>query len=290
MVCGVDYKGSVCYIDTGLQMYSDGLSALFRTVDEDVVVLCYFNAQVSYLRQITKNVVETVDRYQGSEADRVIVVFDPVTDCSVMRSRERLNVALTRAPTEMALCGAYEEGCFIVAEKQLRGRGRANTTWVGSEGCLMFSYVMHEKQQMLNVLENIRRALGVFEVNAEVKWPNDVLLSDRKICGAIIDRHEGFDVVGIGLNLFGEMGYSTVEAFTGIRICKDDFLATYGKLYREKNRVDLGISSLWFGNKACKVKEVLDDCLVLESRQGERIRISAQDYSYIKKLNRVVRK
>lgn len=119
MVCGVDYKGSVCYIDTGLPMYGDGLEAFFRTVDEDVVVLCYFNAQVSYLRQITKNTVETVDRYQGSEADHMVIVFDPVVDCSVIRSRERLNVALTRARKSLLLLGNRKKMAQIPVLEQL---------------------------------------------------------------------------------------------------------------------------------------------------------------------------
>lgn len=119
MVCGVEYKGSVCYIDTGLPMYSDGLEAFFRTVDEDVVVLCYFNRQVSYLRQITKNTVETVDRYQGSEADRIVIVFDPVVECSVIRSRERLNVALTRARKSLLLLGNRKKMAQIPVLEQL---------------------------------------------------------------------------------------------------------------------------------------------------------------------------
>eukprot|EP00866_Antonospora_locustae_P000419 jgi/Antlo1/419/907 len=119
MMCGVGYKGSVCYIDTGLPMYSDGLEAFFRTVDEDVVVLCYFNTQVSYLRQIIKNTVETVDRYQGSEADRVVIVFDPVVDCSVIRNRERLNVALTRARKSLLLLGDRKKMTQIPVLEQL---------------------------------------------------------------------------------------------------------------------------------------------------------------------------
>lgn len=191
---------------------------------------------------------------------------------------------------EMACSGTYEDECFIVAERQLRGRGRANTTWVGAEGCLMFSYVMYERQSILNILENMKRALSEFGVCADVKWPNDILLQGRKVCGAIIERHAKYDVVGIGINLFGQMDYSTVEALTGIRISKDDFLTTYSKLYREKRNADLKMTSLWFGEKLCRVEGIFDDCLVLETSQGEQVRVSAQEYSYIRELNRIVRK
>eukprot|EP00866_Antonospora_locustae_P000420 jgi/Antlo1/420/908 len=209
-------------------------------------------------------------------------------DMKILRFDE-LNSTQDKA-AEIACYGMHKEGCFIVAKHQLIGRGRANTTWVGFEGCLMFSYVIYERQSMLNVLENIKKTLNKFGVCADVKWPNDVVLRDRKVCGVIIERHAMFDVVGIGVNLFGKTDYSTVDALTGIRICKDDFLTSYGKLYRDKCRADIKMSSLWFGNDVCKVKEMFDDCLVLETSQGEHVRISAQDYSYIKELNRVVRK
>lgn len=202
---------------------------------------------------------------------------------------EELNSTQDKA-AEMANCGIYEEGCFIVAERQLRGRGRASTTWVGSKGCLMFSYVMYERQSILNVLENIKRVLNEFGVCVDVKWPNDIILRGRKVCGAIIDRYVKFDVVGVGINLFGEMDYSTVDALSGVRICKDDFLVLYGKLYKEKRKADIKMTSLWFEEYVCKVEEIHDDHLVLENGQGERIRISAQDYSYVKELNRIVKK
>jgi superfamily I DNA and/or RNA helicase len=53
--------------------------------------------------------VETVDRFQGSEDDKVVVIFDPVSKCDVMESSERLNVALTRARKELVLVGNREK-------------------------------------------------------------------------------------------------------------------------------------------------------------------------------------
>ncbi|AFN83797.1 DNA helicase [Encephalitozoon romaleae SJ-2008] len=72
---------------------------------EECTILCYFNAQVDLIREKTRCIVETVDRFQGSEDDRVVVVFDPVSRCEVMESCERLNVALTRARKHLILVG-----------------------------------------------------------------------------------------------------------------------------------------------------------------------------------------
>ncbi|KAG0417795.1 Protein ZGRF1, partial [Dictyocoela roeselum] len=70
----------------------------------ETVILCYFNSQVNFYRSKGMR-SETIDRFQGSESENVIVVFDPVVDCSVLGCRERLNVAITRARRRLILVG-----------------------------------------------------------------------------------------------------------------------------------------------------------------------------------------
>lgn len=83
-------------------------------------VLCYFNSKVREISQINKDiVVTTIDRFQGSESDEVIVVFDPVEKCEIMESRERLNVALTRARRKLTLIGSERNMVDIPLFKQL---------------------------------------------------------------------------------------------------------------------------------------------------------------------------
>ncbi|KAM0678370.1 hypothetical protein BDAP_001084 [Binucleata daphniae] len=71
------------------------------------VILCYFNTSVSYIKKHFKDnvVVETVDRFQGSEADTVLLYLDPVVENEIMVSRERMNVALTRAKKKLIIFG-----------------------------------------------------------------------------------------------------------------------------------------------------------------------------------------
>lgn len=74
------------------------------------VVLCFFNSKVREVQSLNKDlIVTTIDRFQGSEADEVIVIFDPVEKCNVIESRERLNVALTRARKKLILLGNKRE-------------------------------------------------------------------------------------------------------------------------------------------------------------------------------------
>jgi BirA family biotin operon repressor/biotin-[acetyl-CoA-carboxylase] ligase len=47
----------------------------------------------------------------------------------------------------------------------------------------------------------VARALGRFGVPATVKWPNDILLGQRKLGGLLVERYQDFVFVGLGLNL-----------------------------------------------------------------------------------------
>lgn len=87
---------------------------------KNCVILCYFNSKVRELSAINKDItITTIDRFQGSENDEVIVVFDPIERCEVLENPERLNVALTRARKRLILIGNKERMVKIPLFKQL---------------------------------------------------------------------------------------------------------------------------------------------------------------------------
>ena len=106
-------------------------------------------------------------------------------------------------------------GEALLAEYQTAGRGRRGRTWVAPPGgaiCLSFSWVFAEVPRDLGALglvigvcamEALQR-LGV--VGVGLKWPNDLLINDRKLGGILIElRAESSGpacvVIGIGLNV-----------------------------------------------------------------------------------------
>jgi DNA replication ATP-dependent helicase Dna2 len=97
---GRNIDDSVIFIDSSTINYDTFIREI-----KDSTILCYLNSQVKKTKELTTCQVETVDRFQGSEDDNIIVVFDPVIKCDVLGSRERLNVALTRARKKLILIG-----------------------------------------------------------------------------------------------------------------------------------------------------------------------------------------
>jgi BirA family biotin operon repressor/biotin-[acetyl-CoA-carboxylase] ligase len=110
------------------------------------------------------------------------------------------------------------EGAVVVADVQLRGRGRKNRTWSSPIGGLWFSVILYpnitpEKGMMVTMSASIAVSQAIKEVtnlNSEIKWPNDILIDGKKVCGIITEIDTDSDkinymLVGIGINVNNEI-------------------------------------------------------------------------------------
>jgi len=97
-----------------------------------------------------------------------------------------------------------EHGLVVTARHQTAGRGRLGRRWASVPGAqLQFSVVVHWRGRA--------EALGLVSLAAvtpRLKWPNDVLLAGRKVCGVLIESKPGAGglsrlVAGIGINVLG---------------------------------------------------------------------------------------
>jgi BirA family biotin operon repressor/biotin-[acetyl-CoA-carboxylase] ligase len=108
------------------------------------------------------------------------------------------------------------EGQVLAAEEQTAGRGRGGRTWVSRPGAsLTFSVLLRpvtvppSSRGWLPLLTGVAVAAGVRSasgVAAGLKWPNDVLVGDRKLAGILAEQSTDGDtvVVGVGLNVATE--------------------------------------------------------------------------------------
>jgi BirA family biotin operon repressor/biotin-[acetyl-CoA-carboxylase] ligase len=110
------------------------------------------------------------------------------------------------------------EWTIVVADKQTNGKGRLGKSWYSPEGGLWFSVVLKPEAarritlgstDILSVPQLIPLAAGVavceavseFDIQARVKWPNDVLVHGKKLAGILAEFDEGTLILGIGFNL-----------------------------------------------------------------------------------------
>jgi len=98
----------------------------------------------------------------------------------------------------------------VLAERQLRGRGRSGRSWISPAGKgLWLSVVVHERIRDARLLAPLLAGVAVCravervasELEARLKWPNDVMLRGRKVCGILCEAAGDAVVVGVGINV-----------------------------------------------------------------------------------------
>jgi len=101
-------------------------------------------------------------------------------------------------------------GLVVVAEQQTAGRGRLDRTWVSpARAGLTLSVLVRPdlppvRWPWLPLLTGlaVARTAQQAEVDAVLKWPNDVLVGGRKVCGVLVEvPTTGAAVLGVGLNV-----------------------------------------------------------------------------------------
>ena len=107
----------------------------------------------------------------------------------------------TRA-RELAAAGA-PHGTVVTAAEQSAGRGRQGRTWTAPPGrALLCSVLVRDPPRLLPLLAGAAVA-QVVGPQAQVKWPNDVLIERRKVAGILVEGRpqERWAVVGVGVNV-----------------------------------------------------------------------------------------
>jgi len=119
-------------------------------------------------------------------------------------------VSSTNEKAKETLDEGMQEGAVILAARQASGRGRYGRAWASPPGGLYLSIILKPEErgvQLLSLLSGLPvvHTLRRFGVESSLKWPNDVLVDDRKICGILCEgvyrRSVFWAVVGIGINV-----------------------------------------------------------------------------------------
>lgn len=112
----------------------------------------------------------------------------------------------------------YPSGTLIVADKQESGKGRRGRSWVSPSGTGIFMTLMIKPDinpnnaSMLTLVAALAVAKAITSVTGEeamIKWPNDIVVNGKKVCGILTEMNAQFDyinhiVVGIGINVHNE--------------------------------------------------------------------------------------
>ena len=104
------------------------------------------------------------------------------------------------------------EGTAVIAENQTAGKGRLKRKWLSPEGNIAATIILYPARENLQfltmlaalaVLRSIEKTTGL---KCQLKWPNDVLINNRKVCGILLESQAASDrvdyaIIGIGINV-----------------------------------------------------------------------------------------
>lgn len=145
----------------------------------------------------------------------------------------------------MASVNLPKDFTVVVADHQTQGRGQMGTTWQTEDGKNLtasvfkaFGFVDVEKQFYISmaVALSICKALEILKISQlSIKWPNDILSANKKICGTLIEnvikqnQLKG-SIIGFGLNVnqkyFDNLPKaSSLSLLTGVVYNKDEVLS-----------------------------------------------------------------
>lgn len=178
---------------------------------------------------------------------------------------------------QFALDSSLDIYSIIIANKQLKGKGRQGRTWISdNEGNLYFTIVLDNNENIRTLFRlNIITAYAlcdtikdVYSVNVNVKWPNDILYNGKKISGILLEaKMEGNKlnriVLGVGINLNADKiadeiknRATTLFLETGEKIDKLEFLKRFLRHFIKWKNWDGDIDKLWDKYSAYYNKEI----------------------------------
>ena len=128
------------------------------------------------------------------------------------------------------------EGTVVIAENQHGGRGQRGNSWISEPGSnLTFSIVLYpkflspsdqfvlSKAISLGIVSYLAESLPVNVSEIKIKWPNDIYVGAKKLCGILIENSVSgnklnHSIVGIGLNVNQESFDASLPNPTSMKI------------------------------------------------------------------------
>ena len=107
-----------------------------------------------------------------------------------------------------------DEGTLIIAERQSAGKGRLGREWFSPAGGIWLSIILFPQLSpsyisriTLITAVAVIKAIKIYtQIESQIKWPNDILINEKKVCGILTEMSAELDiinwvVVGIGINV-----------------------------------------------------------------------------------------
>jgi BirA family biotin operon repressor/biotin-[acetyl-CoA-carboxylase] ligase len=208
---------------------------------------------------------------KATEIGQKVLVFDSTS------STNNIAAEYSRNP--------LNHGLVVFAEQQQHGRGRSGHAWISHHGqSLLCSIVLIHTQLKAECL-SLASAVAVAEAIGPmtlIKWPNDILIGPRKVCGILLESrqwptHQAF-ILGVGINCH-QAREDFPEALQASASSLDIVLKTQTDRTRLARRVFSSLG-LWLGHAMNDPNTVVSAWEKSSMLLGQRLGITYKNRSY----------
>ena len=122
-------------------------------------------------------------------------------------------VSSTNTVAKFLSMNGAENGSVVISEKQTAAKGRSGKSWESPLGGIWLSIILHphvdhSKIPLITIATGVAVAKTLERIgieNPEIKWPNDIIINDKKVCGILTEAVTKFNsiesvIVGVGID------------------------------------------------------------------------------------------
>ncbi len=178
-----------------------------------------------------------------------------------------------------------EEGTVVVAEIQNRGKGRRGKTWISPPGGVWMSIILRpdippSRAPQLTLVTGVAVAETLkkeLKLNVGIKWPNDILIGNKKVCGILTEVNASINkvnyvIVGIGIDMNVDVPLFPPDLQKGATSLKNELdTEINGAILVQKFLLNL--EKLYSQFTAGKFPDILNEWRFLSKTIGSRVEV-----------------
>ncbi len=187
------------------------------------------------------------------------------------------------------------EGTLVICEEQSRGRGRLSREWISPRGGIWCSLLLKPTltpgeapllgfASALSIAKSIRK---LYSLDAQLKWPNDVMIGEKKVAGVLVEVEAEVDAINFAVVGFGiDANFSSSQFPLEVREIATTLRDELGHdIKREEllaevlNEMEAHYGSLLRGAKSELIAEYKSLCSTL----GKKVRVVQRDREIVGK-------
>ena len=197
------------------------------------------NDTISEIKDIDLSDFSNIVKELGKEDTEYIKASEIAKDLNTEYIGKNLyiykEVSSTNTIAKFLSMNGVENGTVVISEKQTKAKGRSGKSWESPLGGIWLSIILnpnvdYSKLPLITLATGVAVAKTLERIgveNPEIKWPNDIIINDKKDCGILTEAIAKFNtvenvIIGVGIDANLEVSQFPEELQSGTTTLKEE--------------------------------------------------------------------